>query len=253
MKRTLFFLYGIICYSIFFVTFLYAIGFVGDLLVPKTIDSGLQNTTSNAWIVNILLLSLFAVQHSVMARPAFKRWWTKFVPKPIERSTYVLFSSVILILIFAYWRPLTTDIWNVQGTAAGVLLTVLYFAGWFIVLFGTFLINHFNLFGLQQVYLHLKNKELPPPHFVKPFFYKIVRHPLMVGFIIAFWAAPHMTIGHLLFAFATTGYILVGIQLEERDLVRFHGDEYRRYQQEVSQIIPMPPKKTVPTGVMERN
>jgi len=253
MKRVLFFLYGIICYSIFFVTFLYAIGFVGDLLVPKTIDSGFQGGMSNGWIVNVLLLSLFAIQHSVMARQGFKRWWTRFVPKPIERSTYVLFSSIILILLFAYWRPMTGQIWNVEGTAAGSLLTALYFAGWFIVLFGTFLINHFNLFGLQQVYLSLKNKKLPPPHFVKPFFYKIVRHPLMVGFIIAFWAAPQMTIGHLLFAFATTGYILVGIQLEERDLVAFHGDEYRRYQQEVSQIVPMLPKKTIPDSVMERN
>ncbi len=253
MKRVLFFLYGIICYSIFFVTFLYAIGFVGNLLVPKTIDSGFQGGTANALIINILLLSLFAVQHSVMARQGFKRWWTKFVPRPIERSTYVLFSSIILILLFAFWRPMTSDIWNVQGTAAGSLLTILYFAGWFIVLFGTFLINHFNLFGLHQVYLNLKNKELPRPHFVRPFFYKIVRHPLMVGFIIAFWAAPHMTIGHLLFAFATTGYILVGIQLEEKDLVALHGDEYRRYQQEVSQIVPMPPKKGAPTEAMERN
>ena len=253
MKRFLFFMYGIICYSIFFVTFLYAVGFVGDLLVPKTIDSGFQGGTTNAWIVNILLLSLFAVQHSVMARQGFKRWWTKFVPRPIERSTYVLFSSIILILTFIFWRPISGSVWNVQGTAAGALLTALYFTGWGIVLFGTFLINHFNLFGLQQVYLNLRKKELPRPHFVKPLFYKIVRHPLMVGFIIAFWAAPHMTIGHLLFAFATTGYILVGIQFEERDLVAFHGEEYRRYQMEVSQIVPMPPKKTVPGSVIERN
>jgi len=243
MKRLLFFLYGILCYSVFFVTFLYAIGFVGNLVVPKTIDTGMQGSSEGAWLVDILLLSLFAVQHSVMARQGFKKWWTKFVPKPIERSTYVLFSSLVLILIFAYWRPITVDIWNIQGTIIGSFLVALFFTGWFIVLFGTFLINHFNLFGLQQVYLNLKNQEMPKPHFVRPFFYKVVRHPLMLGFIIAFWAAPHMTVGHLLFAFATTGYILVAIQLEERDLVKFHGDEYRKYQQEVSQIVPMPPRR----------
>ena len=190
MKRLLFFLYGILCYSVFFVTFLYAIGFVGNLVVPKTIDTGMQGSSGGAWLVDILLLSLFAVQHSVMARQGFKKWWTKFVPKPIERSTYVLFSSLVLILIFAYWRPITVDIWNIQGTIIGSFLVALFFTGWFIVLFGTFLINHFNLFGLQQVYLNLKNQEMPKPHFVRPFFYKVVRHPLMLGFIIAFWAAP---------------------------------------------------------------
>ena len=244
MKRSLFFLYGIICYFVFFVTFLYAVGFVGNIMVPKTIDSGFQGGSTYAWLVNILLLSLFAVQHSVMARPGFKKWWTRFIPKPIERSTYVLLASVVLILLFAYWRPIDSVVWNIKGSLAGSILIALYFAGWFVVLFGTFLINHFNLFGLQQVYLNLKNQDQPHPKFVKPLFYKIVRHPLMLGFIIAFWATPQMSVGHLLFAFATTGYILVAIQLEERDLVRFHGDEYRRYQQEVSQIIPMPPRRT---------
>lgn len=242
MKRLIFFIYGTISYLIVLAVFMYAIGFVANLAVPKSIDSGFQGGTSAAWLVNILLLSLFAVQHSIMARQGFKRKWTKIVPKVVERSTYVLFTSVVMMLIFYFWRPITDTVWQVQNTIIGSLLMILYFTGWGIVLFGTFLINHFNLFGLQQVYLSLKNRELESPKFVKPFFYKIVRHPLMVGFIIAFWATPHMTLGHLLFAFATTGYILVAIQLEERDLVSFHGNDYRRYQQEVSQIIPMPPR-----------
>ncbi len=248
MKKIIFFLYGIICYAIFFVTFLYAIGFVGNFVVPKSIDSGFQGGTNLVWLIDILLLSLFTIQHSVMARQGFKRVWTKIVPRPIERSTYVLFSSIALILLFAFWRPMDEVIWNTQNTPLAPVLTCLYFLGWFIVLFETFLINHFNLFGLHQVYLNLRNKEQEYPKFVKPLFYKVVRHPLMLGFIIAFWSAPHMTLGHLLFAFATTGYILVAIQLEERDLVRFHGNAYIRYQQEVSQIIPMPPKKTSEFG-----
>jgi protein-S-isoprenylcysteine O-methyltransferase Ste14 len=225
------------------VTFLYAIGFVGNYVVPKTIDSGYQGGTGAVLIVNLLLLSLFAVQHSVMARQGFKKWWTKIVPRSIERSTYVLFSSIALIVLFYFWRPMTDVIWNVQNTFLAPLLTVIFFAGWLMVLSGTFLINHFNLFGLQQVYMNLKNHQLPHPKFVTPFYYKFVRHPLMLGFIIAFWATPVMTVGHLLFAFATTSYILVAVQLEEKDLVTFHGEEYKRYQREVSQIIPMPPKK----------
>lgn len=243
MKKIVFFVYGVISYLIFLATFLYAIGFVGNIFVPKSIDNGLQGGTSSVLIVNLLLLSLFAIQHSVMARQGFKRWWTQFVPKPIERSTYVLFSSIALIVLFYFWRPVPDVIWNTGSTIFTPFLTILYFFGWFIVLTGTYLINHFNLFGLQQVYINLKNRELPHPKFVTPFYYKFVRHPLMLGFIIAFWAAPVMTIGHLLFAFATTGYILVAIQLEEKDLVNFHGEEYKRYQREVSQIIPMPPKK----------
>jgi len=243
MKKIVFFVYGVVSYLIFLATFLYAIGFVGNILVPKSIDNGLQGGTSSVLIVNLLLLSLFAIQHSVMARQGFKRWWTQFVPKPIERSTYVLFSSIALIVLFYFWRPVPDVIWNTGSTIFTPFLTILYFFGWFIVLTGTYLINHFNLFGLQQVYINLKNRELPHPKFVTPFYYKIVRHPLMLGFIIAFWAAPVMTIGHLLFAFATTGYIFVAIQLEEKDLVNFHGEEYKRYQREVSQIIPMPPKK----------
>lgn len=244
-------IYGAVSYFIFLGTFLYAIGFVGNFLVPKSIDFGIQGGTDNAWLINILLLSLFAVQHSVMARQGFKKWWTKIIPRAIERSSFVLLSSVVLILLFYYWRPMTDIIWNVENDFLVLFIHTLYFAGWFIVLLGTFLINHFNLFGLQQVYLNMKNSEPKPPQFVKPLFYKVVRHPLMLGFIIAFWATPQMTVGHLLFAFATTGYILVAIQLEERDMVRLHGKEYKRYQQEVSQIIPLPPKKQV--GAMEEN
>jgi methanethiol S-methyltransferase len=243
MKRFLFFLYGIISYLVFFGAFLYAVGFVGGLVVPKTVDSGFQGGMGGAVIVNILLLALFALQHSIMARRPFKKWWTKIVPAEIERSTYVLLSSLILILLYYLWRPLPDVIWNVNGTAPADILWVLYFFGWFIVLTGTFLINHFNLFGLQQVYRALKKQEQQYPKFVTPFYYKFVRHPLMLGFIIAFWATPLMTAGHLLFAIATTGYILIAIQLEERDLVSYHGEAYKRYQREVSQIIPMPPKK----------
>ncbi len=253
MKRIIFFLYGVICYLIFFATFLYAIGFVINLAVPKSIDFGYQGGREYAWLIDILLLSLFAIQHSVMARQGFKKAWTKIVPKPIERSTYVLFSSIALILLFMFWRPMSGVVWDAQNTILGSVLTWLYFVGMFIVLFDTFLINHFHLFGLQQVYLNLKKREQEYPKFVKPLLYKVVRHPLMLGFIIAFWAAPQMTVGHLLFAFATTGYILVAIQLEERDMVRFHGQDYIRYQQEVSQIIPLPPKKGSAVGVMEKN
>lgn len=253
MSRFAAFLYGIICYVIFFVTFLYAIAFIGGFLVPKTISSGTQGSVLLALIIDACLMGLFAVQHSVMARQWFKRAWTKIIPKPIERSTYVLFSSLVLILLFWQWRPLKVVIWNVQAGPGYFILWGLFVIGWFIVLFDTFLINHFHLFGLQQVYLNFKNRELVSPKFVKPMFYKIVRHPLMLGFIIAFWAAPYMTAGHLLFSIATTGYILIAIQLEERDLVRLHGNDYIRYQQEVSQIIPMPPKREITKEAMESN
>ena len=253
MKRVLFFLYGVASYAFFFVTFLYAIGFVGNILVPKSVDTGFQAGTGNGWLIDIVLLSLFAVQHSVMARQGFKRVWTKVVPKAIERSTYVLFSTVALAAIFWFWRPLGGSVWEVGGNAGSAVLTGTYFLGWGVVLLGTFLVNHFNLFGLQQVYLALRNREMTNPSFVRPLLYKIVRHPIMLGFIIAFWATPAMTVGHLVFAFASTGYILVAIQLEEKDLVRFHGQEYIQYQQEVSQIIPMPPRRRYTEGAAARS
>jgi methanethiol S-methyltransferase len=243
VKKLIFFLYGIVCYAIFFVTFLYAIGFVNNLYVPKSMDKGYQGGATYAWLVDLLLLTLFALQHSIMARPEFKKWWTKIVPWAVERSTYVLFASALLIVLFAFWRPLPGVIWDVQNIVLSGVLTGLYFFGWFMVLFGTFLINHFNLFGLQQVYNNLNNREPRTLSFVTPVLYRIVRHPIMLGFIIAFWSTPQMTVGHLLFSFATTAYILVAIQLEERDMVGIYGAEYKRYQREVSQIIPMPPKK----------
>jgi protein-S-isoprenylcysteine O-methyltransferase Ste14 len=232
------FLYGIAAYLVFFVTILYAVGFVMGLVVPKSIDTGTDTPTAEAVIVNLLLMALFAVQHSVMARQRFKTWWTQFVPKPVERSTYVLFASLSLLLLFWQWRPLPTIIWDVANPDLAVTVVTLSLAGWVLVFTSTFIINHFELFGLHQVTNHLVGKEASPPRFKTPLLYKLVRHPIYLGFIIAFWAAPTMTAGHLLFAAVTTLYILLGITLEERDLVDLFGDEYRQYKQRVSMLIP---------------
>jgi protein-S-isoprenylcysteine O-methyltransferase Ste14 len=232
------FLYGLAAYFTFFGTILYAIGFVTGLMVPKTIDTGNAGSTTEAFIVNLLLMSLFAVQHSVMARKQFKQWWTQYVPKSVERSTYVLFASLVLILVFWQWRPMPAVVWEVADPDIAVTIATLSLGGWVVVFTSTFLINHFELFGLHQVANNLAGREMPAPRFRTPLYYKFVRHPIYLGFIIAFWAAPTMTVGHLLFAAVTTAYIFVGILLEERDLVDMFGDDYRRYKNRVSMLVP---------------
>jgi protein-S-isoprenylcysteine O-methyltransferase Ste14 len=238
MARIFAFLYGLVAYLIFLGTFLYAIGFVSGIAVPKTIDSGPIVPIEEAVVVNLLLLALFAVQHSVMARKPFKRWWTRIVSPVVERSTYVLFASLALILLFWQWRPIPAVVWQAPNAEIAWALQALAFAGWLIVLVSTFLISHFELFGLHQVVINLGGKTMPEPHFKAPALYKVLRHPIYFGFIVAFWAAPLMTAGHLLFALVTTAYIFVGIMLEERDLVDLFGDEYRRYRQRVAMLIP---------------
>jgi protein-S-isoprenylcysteine O-methyltransferase Ste14 len=238
MGRILAFAYGAFAYVVFLGTILYAIGFVTGIGVPKTIDTAWFGPAAEAVAVNLLLLALFAVQHSVMARQTFKRWWTRMVPPAIERSTYVLLASLILIVLFWQWRGMPAVIWRVEAPWAALALQALSLGGWAVVFLSTFLINHFELFGLHQVALNLAGRSAPAPRFRTPFLYKAVRHPLYLGFILAFWSAPTMTAGRLLFAAATTAYILVGIALEERDLIETFGDEYRRYRQRVAMLVP---------------
>lgn len=240
MSRSLAVLYGGVCYAAFLATFLYAIAFVASMGVPKHIDNGAATPLVTALMIDIALLALFAIQHSGMARPAFKRWWTRFVPPPIERSTFVLVSSGVLALLFWQWRPLPPAIWQVDNSLARGSLWALSLLGWLLVLTSSFAINHFELFGLRQVWLHARRRSPKDEPFVLRAMYRIVRHPLMLGFLIAFWATPAMSLGHLLFAVVVTGYIVVAVRfLEERDLVAVHGDAYRDYQRRVPMLLPL--------------
>ena len=236
-KRIGVLMYGVVSYAIFFVTFLYTIGFIGNLLVPKSLDGEAQVPLFQALLTDILLLGIFAVQHSVMARPAFKRRWTRIVPQPIERSTYVLFASLALIVLIAFWQPLGGVVWEVQDPVGQAVLYGLFAFGFGLMLAASFLINHFDLFGLRQVWLYFRGRPYTPPHFGTPALYKLVRHPLYVGLLFGFWATPTMTVTHLLFAVATTAYILIAIQLEERDLIEAHR-EYADYRKRVPMLIP---------------
>ena len=238
MGKFMAFLYGLVAYLAFAVTIVYAIGFVTGLVVPKTINSGAVVPLTGAIVVNLLLMSLFAVQHSVMARPQFKKWWTQFVPVAVERSTFVLLSSLALLLLFWQWRPIPAVVWQVNNPQVATSLLGLGLLGWLLVFISTFLINHFELFGLHQVANYLAGKPMPAVHFRTPLLYNLVRHPIYLGFIIFFWATPVMTAGHLLFAAVTTAYIFFGIALEEHDLIAVFGDEYRRYRQRVAMIVP---------------
>ena len=246
MSRILALVYGVASYLAFLASFLYAVGFVGNLLVPKSMDSGPSDSLPLAVLVDALLLLLFAVPHSVMARPAFKRWWTRFVPPPVERSTYVLVASLSLGILFWQWRPIPGLVWDVTSPAGRWLLAAVFWLGWVVVLVSTFLIDHFDLFGLRQVYLYAQGRPYTPVGFRTPALYRFVRHPLLLGFLIAFWATPQMTAGHLLFAAATTAYVLVAVRLEERDLVSLHGGAYREYQRQVGMLFPrgvFPPRR----------
>jgi protein-S-isoprenylcysteine O-methyltransferase Ste14 len=232
-------LYGLVAYALCLATLLYAIGFAGNLFVPKAIDTGTPSPLAEALIVNLLLLGLFAVQHSVMARRSFKRWWTRIMPAAVERSTYVLAASLVLALLLWQWRPISEPVvWSVQSALGTDLVWAVFWLGWAVMLSSSFLINHFELFGLRQVFARLAGRELPEPDFRTPLFYRYVRHPLYLGLLLGFWAAPVMTAGHLLFSIGCTGYILVGIWFEERDLIAQFGDRYRRYRNQVGMLLP---------------
>jgi protein-S-isoprenylcysteine O-methyltransferase Ste14 len=242
--RIIGFLYGVICYAGFLASSLYAIGFVGNLLVPKSIDSGLTGSGSHSILVNSLLLGLFALQHSVMARPAFKAGWTKIISPALERSTYVLISSLLLGLLFWQWQAMGGVIWSVESRIGRRGLQALFWLGWLIAFASTFMISHADLFGLRQVWLRLRDRHYAPVQFKARALYRWVRHPIMLGYLLAFWATPYMTTGHLLFSLAMTAYILAGISFEERDLAALHGDTFEQYRKQVPMIIPAPGRRS---------
>ena len=248
-KRISIFGYGVVCYAIFFATFLYAVGFIGNFAVPRTLDGTPAMDFTTALLIDLGLLGLFAIQHSVMARPAFKRWFTKLVPESAERSTYVLLSSLALIAMFAWWQPLGGYIWNVTSPVREILWGGFAF-GWLLVLISTFLINHFDLFGLRQVWLPLIGRPYTRVPFRTPLPYRYVRHPLYLGFLLAFWMTPTMTVAHLVFAIATTAYIVLAIQFEEKDLVAEYGATYERYRRSVPMLLPI--GRSVPTSISSR-
>jgi len=247
MKRYLIIGYGAAAYLLFFAAFLYLVGFVGNLLVPRTVDHGLPAPIGQAVLVDVLLVGAFGVQHSVMARPTFKAWWTRFVPASIERSTYVVLSSAVLVLLYWQWRTIPAVIWDVRAPAGRLVVWAVFWLGWAIALASTFMVSHFDLFGLRQVYLAWRGKPYTHIGFHARFLYRLVRHPLMLGFLIAFWAAPTMTAGHLLFSIAMTGYILIAVQLEERNLVAALGDQYRNYRRDVPMLVPLARSHRHPT------
>ena len=243
MKGILIFVFGLVSYLVFFAVFLYWIGFMDNLLVPKGIDAGTTGSIFLAVVINFLLVTVFGLQHSIMARSKFKKWLTRFVPPAAERSVYVLISSLILILVFWLWQPVEINVWHVESYTFQIIIYAFFVLGWIILLISTFLINHFELFGLQQIYTNLRNKPMKAPEFQMPLFYRIVRHPMMIGVIIAIWATPDMTLGHLMFSVFMTGYILIGTYFEEQDLVRNFGGKYIMYRNSVPKVIPIGKKK----------
>lgn len=245
MKRVLVFGYGVAVYAIFLATLLYAVGFIGNLIVPKSIDAGKGGPLAEALLIDLALLAVFALQHSCMARQGFKNIITRFIPEPIERSTYVLFSSLALLLIFWQWRPIGGVIWEVENQLGQIMMDVVYASGWVLVLLTTFVIDHFDLFGLRQVYLYLRREPYRKPSFVTPGPYRHIRHPLYLGWLYVFWATPMMTAAHFIFAIATTVYVLIAIQLEERDLIKSYGRAYANYRQRVPMLLPLGKKKTM--------
>jgi len=252
MKSVSWVLYGVVAYATFLVSITYAIGFVGNFVVPRTLDVGPAASVPQALVVDLLLLGLFAVQHSVMARPGFKRAWTRFVPPAIERSTYVLFASVILLLLYWQWRPLPAVVWSVSNPVGAAMLWGVFWLGWGVLVLATFLINHFELFGLRQAFATLLGLGDGSKDFRTPLLYRHVRHPIYLGFLLSFWAAPTMTVGHLVFSLAMTGYILIGMRLEELDLIAIFGDRYRRYREEVGALIPFLGKRGSRQNAEER-